>query len=135
MITRIFIVIYDLTNRNKLWIVPLLIHAIELKGYGNLFNLNSILSCFSWLSRIVLAAVFMYGGIPKLFAPGDFAAVISAYGLLPDSLIFPAAIILPLAEVATAIGLLLNCRWGMISAILLLLVFIAVLSYGDIAGS
>ena len=134
MVERYSIGIYDLTNNYKLWIVSLSLIVYELKGYGILFDLHNIMSQLSWFSRIVLAVVFLYGGIPKLFAPVEFAAVISAYGLLPDSLVFPAAIILPLAEAATAIGLLLNCRWAMISAILLLLVFIIVLSYGISLG-
>ena len=92
------------------------------------------MSRLSLFSRIVLTAVLLYGGVPKLFAPGEFAAVVSAYGLLPDPLVFPAAIILPLGEIVTAIGLLLNCRWAMISAILLLCVFIVVLSYGISLG-
>ena len=126
--------LYDLTNHNILWIVSVSLCASELKGYGILLNLNNIMSTFSWLSRIVLAAVLLYGGIPKLFAPVEFAAVISAYGILPDPLVFPAAIILPLAEVLTAIGLLLNYRWALISAILLLCFFIVVLSYGISLG-
>ncbi len=126
--------LYDWTNHNKLWIVSLSFCRSELKGYVILLELNNIMSNLSWLSRIVLTAVLLSGGIPKLFAPSEFAALISAYGLLPDPLVFPAAIILPLGEVVTAIGLLLNCRWAMVSVTLLLCVFIAVLSYGISLG-
>jgi hypothetical protein len=83
---------------------------------------------------MVLAAVFFIGGVPKLLDPVAFAAVISAYGLLPDPLVFPAAVILPLVEIMTAIGLLFNYRWAMIITILLLFVFIGVLTYGISLG-
>ena len=126
--------LYDLTNHNILWIVSLSFCASELKGYRILLNLKNIMRKLSWLSRIVLAAVLLYGGLPKLFAPVGFAELISAYGILPDPLVFPAAIILPLGEVLTAIGLLLNYRWAMISAILLLCLFIVVLSFGISLG-
>lgn len=114
--------------------MPLSLFENELKGYDILFDLKNIMSWLSWFSRIVLTVVLLYGGIPKLLAPVEFAAVISAYGLLPDPLVYPAAFILPLAEVATAIGLMFNCRWAMTLAILLLFVFIAVLSYGISLG-
>ena len=99
-----------------------------------MFELPNILRLLSWLFRILLVVVFLYGGIPKLFSPTDFAVIISAYGLVPDLLVFPMAIFLPLLEVIIAIGLVLNYRWAMTTALILLIFFIAVLSYGMYLG-
>jgi uncharacterized membrane protein YphA (DoxX/SURF4 family) len=35
--------------------------------------------------RVALAALFIYGGVIKLFDPKTFAAVISAYDLVPEA--------------------------------------------------
>jgi uncharacterized membrane protein YphA (DoxX/SURF4 family) len=35
--------------------------------------------------RVVLAALFIYGGVIRLFDPKAFAAVISAYDLVPEA--------------------------------------------------
>lgn len=99
-----------------------------------MFELPNILRPLCWLSRSLLVVVFLYSGVPKLFSPTDFAAIISAYGLLPDLLVFPVALFLPLLEVITAIGQVLNYRWAMTTALVLLIFFIAVLSYGMYLG-
>lgn len=83
---------------------------------------------------ILLAGVYLYGGIPKLYDIGSFAEVVGAYGIVPDSLVFITAAVLPVLEVITGIGLLLNRKWAKISALLLLLLFISVLSYGIYLG-
>jgi len=88
----------------------------------------------SVISRLFLAIIFFLGGLPKLFALDDFAQVISNYGLLPDSLLYPAAIILPLFEMVIALGLLANKRWAVFFALALLSLFIIVLSYGIYLG-
>ncbi len=87
-----------------------------------------------WICTIFLAGVYLYGGIPKLFNIDAFSEVVGAYGLLPDSLVDAVALVLPLIEVATAVGLLLNKQWSRISALLLLLLFISILSYGIYLG-
>lgn len=94
-------------------------------------GLPSLLSC---LTRIVLAVIFLYGGIPKFFSIQDFAVVISAYGLVPDQLVLVVAVFLPIFEIITAVGLLLNHRWALAAAALLLVIFIGVLSYGLYLG-
>lgn len=99
-----------------------------------MLELPNILRTLSWLSRILLVVVFLYGGVPKLFSPTHFATIISAYGLLPDLFVFPVALLLPLLEVITAIGLVLNYRGAMTTALLLLILFIVVLSYGMYLG-
>lgn len=85
-----------------------------------------------WIDRLCRWGVgifFLMVAIPKLLDINGFAAVIGAYGLLPKFLLLPMAVALPLAEIAFAIGLLRNRLHGKIGIALLLLFFIAVLSY------
>jgi len=87
-----------------------------------------------WGCALFLAGVYLYGGIPKLFNINAFSEVVSAYGIVPDSMVVFTAVILPSVEVVTAVGLLLNKKWAQISALLLLLLFISILSYGIYLG-
>jgi len=61
---------------------------------------------------------------------GRFAVVIAGFGLLPDPLVQPAAIALPVLEVLTGLGVLLAIRSSCAVMAGLLLLFIAVLLYG-----
>jgi rhodanese-related sulfurtransferase len=56
--------------------------------------------------------------------------LIGAYGLLPDPLLMPAAVGLPLVEVVAAIGLMADIRGALAVISGLLAVFMAVLAYG-----
>ena len=58
-------------------------------------------------SALALAAVLATAATHKLRAPRWFAAQLEAYALLPQALIKPCARLLPLAEGAIALGLLL----------------------------
>lgn len=80
--------------------------------------------------RWVLGAVFIYAGSLKLMAPGPFAVLIEAYGILPGSLLMPTAIGLPVLEVAAGLGLLLDLRGSLSTIAVLLGLFIAIVSYG-----
>lgn len=82
------------------------------------------------LSRWFLAGVMLVAGLPKLTSPAAFAEVIGAYGLLPDSLLLPAAILLPVTELAAAALLLIGRTAGLWLTTLLMVLFIAVLGYG-----
>ena len=82
------------------------------------------------LSRWFLAAVMIFAAIPKLIDPGAFAEVVGAYGLLPDFLVVPAALALPLLELVGAFLLIHGRISGLWITALLMLLFIAVLSYG-----
>lgn len=55
--------------------------------------------------RLVLGAVFIYAGVPKIFHPGDFAQAVFSYQILPDFLVNFTALTLPWVE--TIIGALL----------------------------
>lgn len=80
--------------------------------------------------RLLLAGLFIASGVLKLLDPPRFATLIAGFGLLPHPLILPAAIILPVAELAAGIGLVF-CRRGCLAAIAtMLILFMAVLAYG-----
>ena len=62
------------------------------------------------LIRWLLSFVFLYAGATKLADPKAFAALIDAYGIVPDPLLMPVAVGLPLLEVVAAIGLMADVR-------------------------
>ena len=80
--------------------------------------------------RWMLGAVFICSGATKLMAPGSFAVLIEAYGLVPDELLMPAAVILPAMELVAGIGLLFDMRGSLGVIAGLLLLFVAILGYG-----
>ncbi len=82
------------------------------------------------LARWSLGIVFFYAGGSKLLDPQAFAVLIDSYGIIPNPLLMPVAIGLPLLEVVAAVGLMIDVR-GSLSAIgALLAVFMAILGYG-----
>ncbi|MGE4504360.1 MAG: MauE/DoxX family redox-associated membrane protein [Desulfovibrionaceae bacterium] len=89
---------------------------------------------FSWppylAARLLLAGVLVFAAVPKLLEPRLFAEVIQAYGLLPDALLLPTAIGLPLAELVLAVFLLLDRPWAVGGTALLLAGFMLVLGWG-----
>lgn len=78
----------------------------------------------------VLGALFIYSGSIKLIDPQRFAVIVSGFGLLPDALVFPVALFLPMMEVLTGIGLALGLRGSLAALTGLLVLFMAVLVYG-----
>ncbi len=93
--------------------------------------INSFLSPLIYhLIRVLLSVIFLWSGISKLMEPTEFVVIIDGYGLMPDAWILPLAIALPLLEMVFGLGLLLDIR-GSLSVITgLLILFMAVLSYG-----
>jgi uncharacterized membrane protein YphA (DoxX/SURF4 family) len=80
--------------------------------------------------RVVYVVLFLYAGINKLMNPRAFATVIDAFGLVPDPIIMPIALALPILEIVAAVGLLFDLR-GVLGLVTGLLVFfMAVVSYG-----
>ena len=77
-----------------------------------------------------VALVFLYAGALKLADPEAFAVVIEAYGLVPDWLLIPLAMMLPALEVVAALGLIFDLRGSLAIIVVLLAVFILVLGYG-----
>lgn len=82
------------------------------------------------LSRWFLAGVMILAAVPKLSDPIAFTQVVGAYGLLPDFLLLPAAVALPFVELLAAFLLLKGRIAGLWISTILMLLFIAVLSYG-----
>jgi hypothetical protein len=79
---------------------------------------------------MALAALFIYGGVIKLFAPKAFAATISAYDLVPEALLPLLAVGLPLIETIAGLALLLDRPWGLHLITGLLVLFVFILGYG-----
>jgi uncharacterized membrane protein YphA (DoxX/SURF4 family) len=82
------------------------------------------------LCRWMLAGIFIYAGSAKLLEPEIFAVLIEAYGIVPEGLLMPVAIVLPLLEVIAGIGLLFDIRGSLALITGLLVLFMAVLGYG-----
>lgn len=80
--------------------------------------------------RIVYVVLFLYAGINKLLEPRSFAIVIDAFGLVPDPLIMPIAVALPILEIVAAVGLVFDVRGSLGLVTGLLVFFMAVVSYG-----
>ena len=90
-----------------------------------------------WLYKVcrwILGGIFIYAGTTKLLAPAIFATLIDAYGIIPESLIMPVAITLPLLEVMAGIGLLFDIRGSLALIAVLLVLFIAILWYAISMG-
>ena len=86
-----------------------------------------------WPYRILrfgLAALFIYGGVMKLFDPKSFARVISSYDIVPEMLLPFLAIGLPLVETVAGIALLFDIRGSLAVISGLLGLFVFVLGYG-----
>jgi hypothetical protein len=62
--------------------------------------------------------------------PEAFGVIIDAYGLLPENLIMPVAIMLPGLEAAAAVGLFFDMRGSLSIISALLIIFLAILGYG-----
>ena len=88
---------------------------------------------FNWIYRILrwgLGGIFIYAGSTKLGSPEIFATLIEAYGLVPESLVLPLAVMLPILEIIAGLGLMLDIHGSLFVIAGLLVLFIAVLSYG-----
>ncbi len=86
------------------------------------------------LFRWVLAVLFLYSGGTKLLDPQSFAVIIDAFGLVPEILIGPIAIGLPILEIIVAFGLFFDIRGAMAVITVLIVLFIAILGYAIYMG-
>lgn len=84
------------------------------------------------LSRLLLAAVFFYAGVVKLGTSEQFAVTIAQFYILPKSWIGVFAGGLPWLEIVVGILLLVprTSRAGAFAAAVLLVIFIAALTWG-----
>ena len=86
-----------------------------------------------WLYRFcrwTLGTIFIYAGGTKLLEPEIFSVLIDAYGTIPEGLLIPVAIGLPLLEVIAGMGLLFDIRGSLALITGLLVLFMMVLGYG-----
>jgi peroxiredoxin/uncharacterized membrane protein YphA (DoxX/SURF4 family) len=84
------------------------------------------MDAFILLARGLLVLVFVTAGVAKLLDLQGSRQALEGFGV-PRRLVPGAAILLPLAELATAVALVFpaSARWGGVAALLLLLAFIA----------
>ncbi len=80
--------------------------------------------------RWLIGIVFIYSGMTKLLNPAHFEMIINDYGLLPDSWARTAAIVLAGLEAAAGFGLIRNINAGLNAVAGLMVLFMAILSYG-----
>src|SRR5271157_1339491 len=83
--------------------------------------------CF--FMRLALGGIFAAAGGAKLLEPRAFARIISAYDLLPEELLVPVAIGIPVIEVLAGVGLLFELRGSLVAIFGLLTCFLFVLGY------
>jgi|GEM_PF-286830 len=87
----------------------------------------------NWLYNLLrwgIGGIFIYAGTMKLVQPKFFAVLIDAYGIVPETLLLPLAVILSFSEMLAGMGLVFDIR-GSLSVITALLgLFITILGYG-----
>jgi uncharacterized membrane protein YphA (DoxX/SURF4 family) len=76
------------------------------------------------LLRIILAALFLFSGIAKMFDLRGFSIITAKFGMLPRQLVKPFAYALPFVEVLLGLWLLSNrmLYWSSLGAIALMVV-------------
>ena len=92
-----------------------------------------VMHLFSWLYRLMrwsLGTIFIFSGVSKLMAPKTFATLIEAFGLIPDVLLMPLAVVLSALEIIAGAGLLVDIRGSLGVVTGLLLLFVTILGYG-----
>jgi uncharacterized membrane protein YphA (DoxX/SURF4 family) len=86
------------------------------------------------LLRLAVGLLFIWAGGVKLLHPKAFATAIANYEILPDPLIAPAALGIPLIEVLAGLGLLFDVAFGFGLTFGLLVLFMGVLVYAMLSG-
>ncbi|MCJ7773451.1 MAG: DoxX family membrane protein [Desulfobacterales bacterium] len=104
--------------------------ALRIKTKRGFLSTKSIFIWLYHVARVSLSVIFLWSGISKLFDPVSFAIIIDAYGLIPEMLSLPAAILLSCAEFIAGLGLLFDIRGSLSSISLMLVFFMAILLYG-----
>ena len=98
-----------------------------------MLGVATTMNAFDWLYRLCrwgLGIIFIYAGSVKLLEPETFAVLIEAYGIVPQGLLMPVAVVLPALEVAGGIGLLWEIEGSLVGITGLLVLFIIILGYG-----
>ena len=97
---------------------------------------NKMRLVFSWVLRILLAAVFCLSALSKLSGIDHFELYIFSYGLLPLNLCYLAARLCIAAELVLALFILLGCypRTTRLATLGILLLFTLFLCYAALVG-
>lgn len=88
-------------------------------------RLTVAISALRWL----LGGLFLWAGAIKLSNPKAFARSIDAFGLVPEDLLPPVAILLPILEIMVGVAVLRRWRGGLPAMAALLLLFMVVLGF------
>lgn len=80
--------------------------------------------------RFVLGGLFIAAGVIKLHDPEAFTVVIKAFGLVPDDVVGPLSIALPIIEILAGTGMIFDLPLSLHGMTVLLVFFMAVLLYG-----
>ena len=117
-------------------------HKVELRVNAFIRGVSSVFSEKSvpisppvyMLVRTILGGIFVWAGASKLIAPGAFATLISAYGLVPEGILFPFAVGLSALELFAGVGLVLDVRGSLEVILGLIMLFVGVLLFGILKG-
>ena len=99
--------------------------------------MDQLFASRSWpylLPRLGLGLVFVWAGAVKLLDVHAFGVVLARYGLLPEPLLWPAALGLPILEVLAGLGLALGVRGSLSLITAMLALFAGVLWFGVLKG-
>jgi len=84
--------------------------------------------------RIIIGLLFIYAGVSKLTDPGAFAQAIDGYGLVTWRMAKMLSYVLPVVEVVSGLGLILDVRGSLGMIVAQLLGFMGVLIYAIALG-
>lgn len=89
-----------------------------------------------FICRLILGGLFIYAGISKIAHPHVFAKIIHNYQLLPGSLVYLSAAILPWVEIVAGFLLVIGIfrRTSAIILSALLLVFLVAITFNVARG-
>jgi uncharacterized membrane protein YphA (DoxX/SURF4 family) len=90
---------------------------------------SSVVTCIGIALRWVLGGLFIWAGTVKLAAPRTFARSIDAFDLIPEPLLVPVALLLPLVEIIVGLAVWRGWRRGLPAMAGLLVMFMAILGY------
>jgi uncharacterized membrane protein YphA (DoxX/SURF4 family) len=97
------------------------------QGRNSLENRGQIIAATTL--RWLLGGSFLWAGTIKLSNPRAFAQSIDAFNLVPETLLPPLAILLPLVEVFIGLAVLRRWRGGLPAMTALLFLFLGVLAF------
>jgi uncharacterized membrane protein YphA (DoxX/SURF4 family) len=101
-------------------------NKIKMNGFSSM-----AVSLWSYrLMRLGLGVIFLWAGSAKLSDLEAFSEIIAAYELVPEGLLVPVAIGLPVLELLAGLGLILDVRGSLSFTFGLLVMFAFVLWFG-----